>query len=115
MAPELHVRCSPNICACYPQPSLGPALSALRYAYVMHFRFLDGVKFLHRGHVELSIPLQRVTSLCRRAQANAPPVVILVASCPRRRPAPGLDESIVKGVSGAEPALQCTIALLLSA
>jgi len=40
--------------------------------------------------------LQRVTSFRRRAQVNAPD-----ASCPRRRRAPRLDESIVqRGVGG---------------
>jgi len=44
--------------------------------------------------------LQRVTSLRRRAQANAP-----AASCRGRRRVPRLDESIVQGVPGAEPGI----------
>ena len=46
------------------------------------------------------IQLQRVTSLRRRMQANAP-----ATSCRRRQRAPRLDESIVQGVSGSEPAI----------
>ena len=34
-----------------------------------------------------------------------PCCVVLVASCPGRRRAPRLDEFIVKGVPGAEPAM----------
>jgi len=49
------------------------------------------------------ISLQRVTSLRRRAHANAP-VTSYWLHRVRRRRAPRSDESIVQGVSGAEPA-----------
>jgi len=48
-----------------------------------------------------SIPLQRVTSLRRCVQANAP-----AASYWLRRVLWRLDESIVRGVTGAEPAVR---------
>ena len=84
-------------------------LAALRY--VMYFPVLWTTSYSHingpRGG--MSIPLQRVTSFRRRAQANAS-AARLVASCPRRRQAPRLDESIVQGVP--RWSLQYTIALL---
>jgi len=43
-------------------------------------------------------------------QANVPAASQLIASRPRRRRAPRLDESIVQGVPGRN--LQCTVALL---
>ena len=40
--------------------------------------FMDDVIFAHNGPYEVtSVPLQRVTSLRRRAQANAPPRRVL--------------------------------------
>ena len=48
-----------------------------------------------------SIPLQRVTSVHRNAQVNSAAASYWF----RRRRAPRLDESIVRGVSGAEPAM----------
>jgi len=48
----------------------------------------------------VSIPLQRVASLRRRAQANAP-----AASYWLRRRALRLNQSVVQGVPGAEPAI----------
>ena len=52
-------------------------------------------------HREMSIPLQQVTSLQRRAQANTPPASHwLLRVC-----TPRLDEFIVQGVSGRTVAL----------
>jgi len=48
----------------------------------------------------MSIPLQRVKSLHRRAQANALSVVF--ASCPRRRRVPRLDKSVVQLGAGGK-------------
>jgi len=54
----------------------------------------------------MSIPLQRVTSLHGHSQANAPAALYwLAALCPRRRQAPRLEESVVKRVPGAQPAM----------
>jgi len=61
------------LCVCHLLPLLGPRMTALRY--VMHFRFMDDELFAHNGQYGgLSISLRRVTSLRRRAQANAPAV-----------------------------------------
>jgi len=55
----------------------------------------------------MSVLLQRVTSLRRRTQANAPrPRHLLRRNCSigsKTTRAPRLDESIVQGVPGAEP------------
>jgi len=37
-----------NFCACYPWPSLGLSLAALRYV-IIHFDFIDDVMFAHNG------------------------------------------------------------------
>jgi len=52
----------------------------------------------------ISVPLQRVTSLRRRAQIM-PLLRYIGCVCPRRRRAPRLDESIVQEEQGAEPAV----------
>jgi len=55
----------------------GFPLAVLRH--VMYFRFMDDAVMAHDGRrVGMSTPLQRVTSLRRRAQANAPVVIIRV-------------------------------------
>jgi len=65
-----YVPSSATFCACELWPCLGSPIAALRY--VMYFRFMDDIVFAHRGpHGSMSIMLQRVTSLNRRAQANA--------------------------------------------
>jgi len=75
ISPELHinVQASPEFCACYPRPRLGPPLrAAVRYS--IHNGFMDNVIFVRNGPSEAYwlTALQRVTSLCRRAQAIAP-------------------------------------------
>ena len=42
-----------------------------------------------------------------------PCCVVLVPSCPRRQRTPRLDESIVQGVSGAEPAVHRSLVFML--
>ena len=51
---------------------------------------------IHMDYGGMSIPLQRVASLHRRAQANA----YWLCPVPTRRRVPRLDESIVQGVPG---------------
>jgi len=59
----------------------------------------------------VSIPLQRVASLRRRAQANVHAALYWLRRCPVRRRAPRLDESIVLGVPGAESAVHHCLVL----
>jgi len=90
-------------CACYLWPWLGPLLAALRY--VMYFCFYDVhyicTKWAMWRHVDYRycwsewrhcVVVRRLTLSC---------CVLLVASYPRRRRAPRLDESMVQGVPAA--------------
>jgi len=96
-----------NFCACCLWPWLGLPLAALRYT-VCTSGFVDDVMFARNGpHGGMPISLQRVTLLRRRAQANAP-----ASSYWLRRV---LDESIVQGAPGAEPATRrCYYATIIS-
>jgi len=69
---------------------------------------MNDVIFAHNGpYGGMSIPLQRVTSLCRRAQANVP----AASSWLRRIPEDGRQTSVLcKGCRGRT--LQCTMVLL---
>ena len=80
-----------------PMAWLGPSMAALRYA--MYFRFY-GSRHSCSSRA-MSILRQQVTSLCRRAQANAPAGLYWLW----RRRAPRQDESTLQGVSGAESAM----------
>jgi len=66
------VQSSQDVCACYLLPCVGPPLVAAS-RYVFYFRFYGDVVFAHNGpYMGISIQLQRVTPLHRRAPFNAP-------------------------------------------
>jgi len=68
---ELHVQSTPIFCACHMYR--GSVLLWRRCDKLCTSGFTDDVIFAHNGPYEgMSIPLQRVMSLRRRAKDNAP-------------------------------------------
>ena len=62
----------------------------------------------------LDLPNLNSLKLSAQYALHRPCYVVLVASCPRRRRAPRLDESVVQGVPGVEPAMhRCSVLLLM--